>query len=277
LKKLLLLLACLTGIMAGCSSSNTSTEEPKAKPAAADSAVGDEKEGSAARQEETKEDTSVYPAYDYLAEGKAEADIMAIGMEPDKAMELNKISAKMRAKMMEKQEWFASYSSENMKDGEALPYHENFGITEEEYNKILTAQDHMKLIKQGDSPVEVSRSGDKLIVKAGSTENFQEIVFDLKKNTVQTPFGELPYGDQIKASENQTVTGPWNGHVWEIDEGNVDSPEDITSMDENTAIKTVSLYTGKMEETGESLIYIRYKELKEGKVNEAEEYLLFGI
>jgi hypothetical protein len=277
LKKLLLLLACLTGIMAGCSSSNTRTEEPKAEPAAADSAVGDGKEGSAASQEETKEDTSVYPAYDYLAEGKAEADIMAIGMEPDKAMELNKISAKMRTKMMENQEWFASYSSENMKDGEALPYHENFGITEEEYNKVLTAQDHMKLIKQGNSPVEVSRSGDKLIVKADSTENFQEIVFDLKKNTVQTPFGELPYGDEIKASDNQTVTGPWNGHVWEIDEGNVNSPEDITSMDENTAIKTVSLYTGKMEETGESLIYIRYKELKEGKVNEAEEYLLFGI
>jgi hypothetical protein len=277
LKKLLLLLACLTGIMAGCSSSNTRTEEPKAEPAAADSAVGDGKEGSAASQEETKEDTSVYPAYDYLAEGKAEADIMAIGMEPDKAMELNKISAKMRTKMMENQEWFASYSSENMKDGEALPYHENFGITEEEYNKVLTAQDHMKLIKQGNSPVEVSRSGDKLIVKADSTENFQEIVFDLKKNTVQTPFGELPYGDEIKASDNQTVTGPWNGHVWEIDEGNVDSPGDITSMDENTAIKTVSLYTGKMEETGESLIYIRYKELKEGQVNEAEEYLLFGI
>ncbi|MGD6843687.1 hypothetical protein ACQCVH_14330 [Bacillus infantis] len=277
MKKLFLLLACLTGIMAGCSSSNTRTEEPKAEPAAADSAVGDEKEGSAASQEETKEDTSVYPAYDYLAEGKAEADIMAIGMEPDKAMELNKISAKMRTKMMENQEWFASYSSENMKDGEALPYHENFGITEEEYNKVLTAQDHMKLIKQGNSPVEVSRSGDKLIVKADSTENFQEIVFDLKKNTVQTPFGELPYGDEIKASDNQTVTGPWNGHVWEIDEGNVDSPGDITSMDENTAIKTVSLYTGKMEETGESLIYIRYKELKEGQVNEAEEYLLFGI
>jgi hypothetical protein len=277
LKKLLLLLVCFTGIMAGCSSSNTKTEEPKAEPAAADSTDDAEKETSAANQAETKEDTSVYPAYDYLAEGKAEADIMAIGVEPGKAMELNKISAKMRAKMMENQEWFASYSSENMKDGEALPYHENFGITEEEYNKILTVQDHMRLIKQGNSPVEVSRSGDKLIVKADSTENFQEVVFDLKKNTVQTPFGELPYSDEIQASENQTVTGPWNGHVWRIEEGNVESLEDISSMDENSAIKTVSLYTGKMEETGESLIYIRYKELKDGQVSEAEEYLLFDI
>jgi hypothetical protein len=37
---------------------------------------------------------------------------------------------------VEKKEWFEEYYSKNYKKGEGLPYHENLGITKEEYQKI---------------------------------------------------------------------------------------------------------------------------------------------
>jgi hypothetical protein len=45
-------------------------------------------------------------------------------------------------------------------------------------------------------------------------------------------------------------------------------------MDENTQLKLVKLHVGKLEETGSTLVYLDYREIKDGENKRAEEYLI---
>lgn len=46
------------------------------------------------------------------------------------------ILLRVQKAMAEKKEWSEEYFSKNYKAGEGLPYHENFGVSKEEYQKI---------------------------------------------------------------------------------------------------------------------------------------------
>ena len=45
-----------------------------------------------------------------------------------------------KKKLVDKKEWFEQYLSKNYKEGEGLPYHENFGVTLDDYQKIKNLQ-----------------------------------------------------------------------------------------------------------------------------------------
>ncbi|MEW8971265.1 MAG: hypothetical protein AB2411_11590 [Mesobacillus sp.] len=65
-----------------------------------------------------------------------------------------------------------------------------------------------------------------------------------------------------------------HGESWELSEGDINNIEDIKTMDENTQLKLVKLHVGKLEETGSTLVYLDYREIKDGENIRAEEYLI---
>ena len=50
--------------------------------------------------------------------------------------EIQEITMRFQKSVAERKEWFQEYYSKNYKEGEGMPYNENFGITKEEYQKI---------------------------------------------------------------------------------------------------------------------------------------------
>ncbi|WP_419882231.1 hypothetical protein ACN6MY_23115 [Peribacillus sp. B-H-3] len=160
-----------------------------------------------------------------------------------------------------------------MKEGKELPYSPKLGISEEEYQLLLDSQNNSEMIKKGETSIEITRQGDKLTVSAPDS-SFKTAVFDLKANTVKTKYGVLAYAGDIKASSEQAITGPWSGEAWKVEDGNIKTMQDAQNMDENSYIKTVNFYVGKLQNTGETLIYFTYRELKDMKKSQAEEFIV---
>lgn len=221
-----------------------------------------------------EEEISQHPIEDYLKEGEVKADILTLGMKPDKAKKANAIATKMQKNLAEKREWLTSYMAQ-VKEGEVLPYHPNFEITKDEYKIILDSKYDMRLMKKGETPITVTREGNLLILKANNTDVIKTVTVDLKVNTVKTDYGILSYDGEIKASDDQVVTGPWSGHHWKLEEGNISKLEDINTMDENTELKTINFYVGQLKETGEIILYFKYLDIKNLEKKQGEEYLVF--
>ncbi|RAS75153.1 hypothetical protein [Priestia endophytica] len=53
-----------------------------------------------------------------------------------------------------------------MKEGEALPYRENTGITEDEYKTLLDSLSNMKMVNEKNISIKVTRDKDKLTFKS---------------------------------------------------------------------------------------------------------------
>lgn len=262
MKKAIILLFLSIFIVSGCTSSTESAEETKK--AAAE---------TSAKTEKTQEQTSELPILELLQEGLSTGEIMEVGMDPKVAYKAMEISNKMQANLQDKREWFLEYVAQ-VKEGQEMPYHPNFGITEEEYEIILNSDDYMRLMKKGETSVLVANKENELTLAADQSEVIKNLTFNLKSNTVQTKYGELAYKGKVEASDNQKVTGKWSGESWELSEGDIKNKEDIKTMDENTQLKLVKLHVGRIEETGYTLVYLDYGEIKDGENIRAEEFLI---
>lgn len=252
-------------LIAGCSNSTDQAKESNEKVA-----ESEQKQ----LEELVEEEVFQQPIMDYIKEGEAIADIMVLGMEPEKEEEMMNITAKMNESLAENSEWFMSYLSE-VGEGEVLPYHSNFGITEDEYHIFLDSENHMKLMKIGEAPITVTREGDLLTLEANNTDTLNSVTFDLKANTVKTDYGTLEYNGEIEASDRQVITGPWSGFSWRLVEGDISQLEDIDNIDETTEITIIDFYIGQLKETEETLVYIEYKGIKNLEKIQEEEHLLF--
>ncbi|MGG3927358.1 hypothetical protein ABET51_15425 [Metabacillus fastidiosus] len=265
MKKITVFMILSLLLLAGCNNSTDTAKETV-------------KEATASEQKQQKstveEEVHQNPIMDYVKEGEVNADIMTIGMEPEKSKEAMVIATKMQASLAEKREWFTNYMSQ-VKEGEVMPYHPNLGITKEEYQFLLDSEKDMKLVKKGETPITVTREGNLLTLKATNTTAIKTLTIDLKANTVKTDYGILSYDGEIEASDEQVVTGPWSGHSWNLKEGNLNQIEDINNMDENTEMKNIDFSIGKLKETGEIIVYLKTFEIKNLEKNQNEEILLF--
>jgi hypothetical protein len=262
MKQAIILLVLSIFIVSGCTSSSETAG--KTKKAAAE---------TSAKTEKTQGQASELPVLELLQEGLSTGEIMEVGMDPKIAYKAMEITNKMQANLQDKREWFLDYVAQ-VKEGQGMPYHPNFGITEEEYEIILNSDDYMRLMKKGETSVLITNEENELTLAADQSEVIKNLTFNLENNTVQTKYGELAYKGKVEASDNQKVTGKWSGESWELSEGDIKNIEDIKTMDENTQLKLVKLHVGKLEETGYTLVYLEYREIKDEEKIGAVEFLI---
>lgn len=132
--------------------------------------------------------------------------------------EINKYVAKVEASARKNAEWFREYS-EKAKPGAPLPYHENLGLTQEEYAEYL------KLWRQREfKPVEEvmlllrKRGGNEWSITAtGNAGMISTLRYDVEKDVFVSPNGTL---ERIKDIEPdaESVLGAWSGKEWRLEE-----------------------------------------------------------
>lgn len=132
--------------------------------------------------------------------------------------EIDKYVAKVAAAAREKPEWFEEYSSEAT-PGVPLPFHENLGLSKEEYT------DYIKLWKQREFKASeevmllLRKSSDDswVIAATGSASTLSTLRYTPATDTFRSPNGKMVRLEDIDASPD-SILGAWKGREWRFEE-----------------------------------------------------------
>lgn len=166
------------------------------------------------------------------------------------------ISKKMGVGIAKNREWFEAYLKKlNLKPGELLPYHENLGITREEYDFFIGNIKKLILVKFADAVVDVrsDQGGVKLRI-TGVNLPVSEYEFSMDGAQLKCAYGIAKDMSDFDQTDPDSTMGRWKGRSWKIQEGEADP----TSLQDYL---TFQFAIGR-DESGRRLIYIRSSGLK---------------
>ena len=184
------------------------------------------------------------------------AEIMTVGLPGNMNEKANQITLKMKNGIKDNEEWYLN-TLQNLEEGEAFPYDSRLGITENEYSFIKSLNNYMKLMKVGDTTIDIQSKEDSFNIKIGNSNVINNFTINVAKDSINTDLGEFYYSGEIKASDGQKITGKWNGYSWRLEE---------------EYSKAFQISIGKFVNNDKKIIYIK---LLEGGKESKEEFLIF--
>lgn len=153
-----------------------------------------------------------------LPEGVTHFEVMLAPPPPSDEYKL--LIDKMMGALGRNQEWFLQYQKENYKPGQGLPYHENFGITAQEYEKLKSMQ-QAKLQKAYDGEMLIEKTGSVITISSpGPTSDYNGIRINLDSNIVYIDNNRVPYQDFSEIKDTNNVIGAWKGYKWKLENVN---------------------------------------------------------
>lgn len=169
--------------------------------------------------------------------------------------------------MAEKKEWSEEYFSKNYKAGEGLPYHENFGVTKKEHQKIKDLdKTPLKVVVKSTSTININRIKDILLFTADEEKSklFELLEIDLKNEFMIFNNDTIPYHNEINAPIT-TPFGEWHGYSWEKEISNLGENDDL-KVDQLVS-KIIEINIGRVKQNNKILFQLKYKDVDKGQVN----------
>ncbi|HLP36579.1 hypothetical protein [Lacibacter sp.] len=191
------------------------------------------------------------------------AEILDFAFSP----EIQDILLRFQKAMADNKEWIEEYFSKNYKAGEGLPYHEKFGITIEEYQKVTDMnQSPPSVVVKGSVQIKVKHTAGNISFTTTDEElKFIELLeIDLKKQIVVFNNDTVPYSNEINAPAS-TPFGEWDGYSWKKESSNLGEKDDLKI--DKLISKIVEINFGKVKSTGKILLRIKYKDVDRGQIN----------
>lgn len=149
--------------------------------------------------------------YDYLPSEIVKGEVSYIGSDPRS----EQISQKFLESLGNNKEWFDSYLKKvNPEPGETLPYHKEFGITEQEYDLMLSSANTLVLVPFDTVSVSVEPSGQNKIVKISGQKVRLTFTLNKTKSFIKTQRTELKERTTINQTNPDSPTGLWSGEQW---------------------------------------------------------------
>jgi hypothetical protein len=189
----------------------------------------------------------------------AAVDIMEV-VFPPRYLEIFK---KMQMAIAKDREWFLSFVK-SAAPGEPLPYDPRFGITKDEFDEMRKLGKRARLIKVKTVKLHVVKEGRVIAFDGGKDlPELTGVKLDLAANVVTTPFGEAKESSRIEATEEQKLTGPWNGLQWKLEQGS-ERPLRFT---------IAKLALGKLQKSGRGILYYDASHF-DGRLQKTVQYVL---
>lgn len=163
--------------------------------------------------------------------------------------EIEKYIAKVETAARKDPEWFKEYSAA-AKPGAPLPYHENLGLTQEEYDEYLALWAKREFKGREDVMLVLRRTfGDTWTLTAsGEAGAISTLRYDPETDTFRSPNGVMKRLDDIDADAD-SILGAWSGKEWRFEE-----TTGLGKTKENFAI-------GKFADNGFGLVVYRAQEI----------------
>jgi hypothetical protein len=184
---------------------------------------------------------------DVIPSGHVEVEILDLRLPP-RAEELGK---KMADSMAKDRRWFMEYTRDNAVQGQPLPYHPKFGLSEDEYREFLaeTTTKERKLVVRARGKLDFEQAGNVVTLDAPGVDSpIDQIRVDLTTKRVHTLAGDLGPPKWVTSDRTDIPLGPYEGYTWRFEKG------DLNSLD----ITTVSLDIFRLKSSGR--IFWRFKD-----------------
>ncbi|MEP2774745.1 MAG: hypothetical protein ABJQ29_05930 [Luteolibacter sp.] len=179
-------------------------------------------------------------------EGKAVRASIGFVVPPP---EIEKFIGKVETAAKKNPQWFREFT-EAAEPGTPLPYHENLGLTKEEYDEYLALWAKRDFKSSAEVVLLLRKSfGDTWTVTAtGDASVISTLRYDPKDDSFRSPNGLLKRLEDINA-EPLSILGDWSGKEWRFEE-----ETGLGKTKENIAI-------GKYDDKPFGLIVYRVQEL----------------
>lgn len=166
--------------------------------------------------------------------------------------EIRKYITKVEAAAKLNPEWHKKFAKD-AKPGVPLPWHENLGLTKDEYEAYLKLWDQrqFKVVQQVVIRLEEPKLNEWMIRVSGVGMQVSLLRYSPAGDHFKSPNGELTRLEDISA-EKRSILGEWNGHEWRYE-----NKSEFISTKENIAI-------GKMVDGKYCLLIYRIHESTSG-------------
>lgn len=162
-------------------------------------------------------------------------------------------------------QWYAAYSKAHSRPGEPLPYHPKMGMSEPQYQRMLSLARQTKLTRIERAALTVTREGPTRVALHGGVvlPDLTGVSVDFAADRVNTPYGRLEGSQPIAVTDPESPTGPWSGRRWSVD-----------TVDPATRQGTVAeLNLGRLAD-GTAMLYYDAKRFVKGEVRSRAFHLL---
>lgn len=181
--------------------------------------------------------------------------------------DIQEIVARWQKAMSEKREWFQQYFSKNYKEGEGMPYHENFGITKEDYQKIKDlSKIHQTAVVRSQTFLKVKRNSNIISFEAdeNGTEFLSTLKIDLTKKRLTFMNDTIPFSSEINTSPSNPF-GEWHGYSWKKEVSNLGDKDEL-KMEKLVATIT-EIDFGSIKSNNKILFRLKRKDIDKGTVS----------
>ena len=195
---------------------------------------------------------------------------------------LQEVMKKMKFAIANNTGWYQEVLR-GLKPGEPIPYHENLGVTNEEYNALMKSFESVKLGKMFSVPLKVSRVEGLLKFEGGEDLHFlNQVTIDFDSRYVLIQGDSLLYRNTIRMDADNTTleAGAWKGYTWDKEEIRRDGTliMDAESLDitdnENLDISMYKCTVGKLDNNGQCFLHIKAMVMKKGEIHTKQDIAL---
>ena len=195
-----------------------------------------------------------------MREGSVEVQVMDSVVRSAREQEL---SFRMQQATEKNSAWYNDYLLQ-YKQLRVPPYHENFGLTEHEYNELVQLKLNMILVPSFKQIIKVNKIQGMISFNTeGRIPYLDNLRINTVDNTIIADHYVLSFSDTVfVANENHALRSMWKGYTWRFDE-----PLAEDTISETSTIKHYSIAIGQLFKTGNTLISINEHESTDGEVN----------
>ena len=145
--------------------------------------------------------------------------------------EISKYITKVQAAAKANPEWHKEFAKEAT-PGIPLPWHENLGLTKEEYDEYIKLWDQrqFKAVQEVVIRLEEPKPGEWMVRVSGVGMRVSLLRYNPEADVFKSPNGELARIEDINA-EDRSILGAWKGQEWRYENNG-----EFISTKENMAI-----------------------------------------
>jgi len=170
--------------------------------------------------------------------------------------EFHELNERLNRSANENKAWFEGYRK-NLAPGKPMPYHQNLGISETEFQQLMGNAWPEQVVSMGDTQMSFRWREDEVLHIEGLPDEapFSALLYEPVSDTIMTQYGQFTGSAPAEGLVGKDESMAWNGRVWTLNRKG------------NNGEVTLHFVMGRLKATNQSiLIHEAYGELDQQPV-----------